>query len=491
MGTRRTLEERRVDVIDYKRRHQLYNTWKELDNFLWDSYVGGEQYAAEKYLDKYPREIPIVYQRRQERAYYLNYVASVVDTYISEVFRRDPVRELPTNLNSFVEEATLEGEDLTAVSRAVLTRAVATDRAFVIVDKTNGEASRPYVHELHPENLLDFSVADDGSFNWALVAEMICEDSNPFEKRVHEMHYRLWFPEAWILFDKEGAPIDEGEAPGVVPIVSVAPGAMPLQMFDICRVNRRIYNICSQLDEIFINVTFPMFYYQPGPLPPELASVGEKLTPKSASPIELGVARALELPDGTTIPPGFLEPPGGAATMQIDERERLISSMYSMAGLKRRDPDSQIVESGVAKAYDFKEMNARLSSLSQGAEALEEDILFMVGAWSGNAEAEFNITYRKDFDVRDFAEMLEQHLMITDAVLPPGAKRRSAIDVSARIVEDAPPEERTAVIEEAEAMADEEFMAAESPLDAALANELQGGIPVTTQPIDEEELDAS
>lgn len=440
-----------------KKRHPDYDLWDRIGQFLWVSYIGGEEYQAADLLDRYPRESATIHNARKTRAYLLNYVAPVVDSYTSEIFKRDPAREVPDALSDFIEDATRDGETLDAFVRETMTRAIATERAFVVVDMS--EEGIPYCHMIHPANLLDFSLNEDGFYNWALVAEKVVEDEDPFTDRAEGEQYRLWLPNAWQLYDKDGNLLDEAtHSAGEVPIIPVTPGRMPLPMFDICSVQKRIYNYCSQIDEIHQNVTFPMFYYQPGELPPE-DSDGETIS--GASAIDIGVAKALELPTlqegrSPTIP-GFIAPPEGPARLLMDEREKLIGAIHSLAGLENREADEvRVPESGVAKAYDFKEMNARLSAYAQAAEDLEMEIFRLVQQY-GIGSTESNITYNKDFDVRAFSDLLDSYLKIASAPLPAEAKKRAGKDLVARIEEDASPEEQQEAIDAVEAMDDASF----------------------------------
>jgi hypothetical protein len=454
-------------ILDRKRRHPLYEEWQRLADLLWRSYLGGEYYAAEIFLDRYPREEAPLYEERKKRAYYLNLVAAIVDAYASAVFRRDPARVLPDSVRGFEEDATGEGDSLTDFVREVMTFALSALRGFVVVDVDDQET--PYAHMVHPANLLDFAHdPSTGEYLWALIAEEHVEDSDPFAERVEEKRYRLWTPERWYVFGDDGAALDEGDnRAGVVPLIEAAPGQMPLPMVDIARINRRVYNICSQIDEILCNVTFPQPYLQQAE---EGFEDGERVAP-DVSPIQMGTARMFLLSHGTTMPPGYLVPPDGPIQRQMEERERLIRAIYSLAGLERTAPDEQKQpQSGVAKAYDFRETNARLGAVAQAAERLEFEMLSLLNAYG--FEGEFNVVYRKDYNVRDFRLVLEDYATISETNLPAAVKRRSALELAGQIAEDASPEEKQEIQEAVENMDDAAFEARPNPIADALAGEL-------------------
>ena len=61
-----------------------------------DLYVGGEQFKdnADRYLVKRQREPGDVYSERLGRAFYENYIGSIIDWYAATLFRREPVSRL-------------------------------------------------------------------------------------------------------------------------------------------------------------------------------------------------------------------------------------------------------------------------------------------------------------------------------------------------------------------------------------------------------------
>lgn len=466
----------REAVLDRERRHPLYEAYTAQYDFLSDSYTGGDSYDAETYLDRYLRESQAQYDLRKKRAYYLNYTAAVVDAYISAVFRRDPTRELPDSMRSFEEDATGEGESLTDFTREAMTWAVGALRAYVVVDIASD--GTPYAHMVHPSNLFDYAIDPrTGEYLWALIAEEFVEEEDPFSDRVVEERFRLWTPTEWLLFDKNGLLIDsERNQAGVVPLIEAAPGNLPLPMVDVARIGKRIYNICSQIDEILCNVTFPQPYLQlaqdgirDDATDNELSAQGD------VSPIVMGTTKMFVLPEDAKIPPGYLVPPDGPLQRQMEERERLIEAIYSLAGLERVSPESTPTQpqSGVAKAFDFRETNARLGAVAQASERLEMEMLDLLSAYGFSGE--FNVAYRKDYNVRDFRLVLEDYVVISDTNLPPVVKKRSALELSGQIAEDASPEEKEEIQKAVEAMDDSAF----APPQQSALDSLLGTTPPT------------
>lgn len=506
--------------LDVSRRHPLYETWRVTTNFLWLSYNGGREYHAADdppFLDRYPSETATEYAARRERAYLLNFFAATIDAYVAAVFRRDPVREpteeearppppappappitqgaqqpatapvpvrpqatpipappeLSPGFEAFIEDATGEGSDLNKFSREVATFALAAERVFVGVDVPTG-GGKPYAYLIHPNNVFDFAVdPQTGMVIWAIVGETFVDDSDPFAERMTEDRYRLWLPTEWILFDDKGNMIKRGRnAAGRVPIVQVPGYRVRLPVYDIAAITKRIYNHCSQLDEIFYQVTFPTFYFSAGEGVDD--RTGDSVSAvSSVGAVPLGPRRAIEVPSATdlqVIPPGYLSPPSEPAQLLIDERTRLIDSIRSLAGLERKDPDALSPQSGVAKAYDFRETNERFVSLAQVIEEFEVELFDILGAY--NVVGDINISYNKEFYVKDFQILTETYEKVQDFKLPTIVKKIAARDYSLALAEEASEEEKRAIRDAVEAMTD--FDAQTNGAAPAAAQRLRG-----------------
>ena len=64
-------------------------------------------------------------------------------------------------------------------------------------------------------------------------------------------------------------------------------------------------------------------------------------------------------------------------------------------------------QSGVSKAYDFKDVDANLHSKAQDLQAIEKQIITIVAAELGIAP-EFSIQYPESFDTDSFADKVSQ-----------------------------------------------------------------------------------
>lgn len=445
-------DRRTLRPVRLSRRHPTYEKTREAVRLSEASYEGGEAFRSLELLDAHPRETRADYTARLERAYYSNFVAVVVDTYVAEVFRRAPSREVDGEaFEQFTLDATLAGEPLTDLMQDVLTRALVAGTAYVCVDLED-ETRRPYLHQVHPENVLDYSMDKNGSYNWAMIAELVTTDDEPEIDRKEERRVRLWRRDSWTLYDAQGGVIAADEnSSGVIPLIRVDGRATRLPTDDIVETNRRLYNIDSQRDEILVRLTFPQLYVE-AVVPKD--SNGNNIDAEEMA-IEIGTNRVMVLPPGTGTAPGYLAPPDGPVEQHRKERELLRAQIFELAGLERQSPDAQTVQSGVAKAYDFRETNARLANsaaLCQSVERRVFDILTLFGV-SGSA----NPTYIKDFDVQAFEAQLESYLRVAEAPLPASVKRMAARDLAGRIAEERTDSERKEADDDVRAMTPADF----------------------------------
>lgn len=456
-------------AIDIERRHEYYNDWRDSCTFLWLSYEGGKAYhTSDLMLDKYPRELDLLYAERRKRAYLLNFFAATIDGYVASVFRRDPVRtgaeattggdnaELSQPIQGFIEDATGDGTDLNTFSRRVATLALAAERTFVGVDIRTG--GTPYVYEIHPSNVLDYSVdKTTGELRWALVCEEEVVDDDPMVERQIYERYRLWTPTEWSVYDEDGTQLDSGRnSAGRVPIILVPGHTVGLPTYDISLIQKRIYNLSSQLDEILNNATFPMLYVPAAEGVSDVSTLDTEFSQEGTEhPLVVGPARLLVLPtdkDVNSIIPGWLAPPDGPARVIMDERRALVDAIRNLAGLERRDPDTISPQSGVAKAYDFRETNERLVSLAQLMEDFETSLMGLVNAYGLGGEV--NVSYEKDFQVRDFQMLTETFDKLQYFILPSIVKKRAALDYSMTLAEDADEDEKQDIRKAVEEMTD-------------------------------------
>jgi hypothetical protein len=145
--------------------HWLYTRNRDRWEFLYNSYVGGEDYRKAGYLTKYVLETPGEYTARLANTPLDNQCQSVIATYISFLFREEPDRELGSleydaAAEEFLKDATLDGQSLNSFMKQVSIWASVFGSCWIVMTKPNlGQVTaadeqamgiRPYVNLCSP-----------------------------------------------------------------------------------------------------------------------------------------------------------------------------------------------------------------------------------------------------------------------------------------------------------------------------------------------------
>ena len=136
---------------DYRR---LAPTWA----MYRDLYVGGQQFKerAVNYLTRRQKEATEVYYERLERAFYENYIGSIVDWYSSTLFHREPSLHYEGGAESgkkFLSElqgnCDRRGTTFSAFFQDAFRNSLVTGRSFILVDFPR--ASKPPANRAEEE----------------------------------------------------------------------------------------------------------------------------------------------------------------------------------------------------------------------------------------------------------------------------------------------------------------------------------------------------
>ena len=169
---------------DYLARKAMWRRYRDL-------YVGGEQILvnAGDYLERRQKEPLDVYSERLSKVFYENYVGSIVDWYAATLFRREPQLHIEGEnplgrrfFNDFAEDCDLKGTAISDFFRRRLVDALVYGSSLILVDfprvgtaaanRAEEEAvgaSRAYLVDYTPENLINWSVDARGNLQWIVL----------------------------------------------------------------------------------------------------------------------------------------------------------------------------------------------------------------------------------------------------------------------------------------------------------------------------------
>ncbi len=169
---------------DFRGRERMWRSYRDL-------YRGGEEFRAKagEYLVARQREPGDVYQERLTRVFYENYVGSIVDWYMSTLFRREPLIRLEGGsakargfYGEFVEDCDLRGTSLTDFLREQMTTTLIEGASYVLLDfprlgeaaanRAEEEASgraRAYLTGYRASELINWGRDARGNFEWVVL----------------------------------------------------------------------------------------------------------------------------------------------------------------------------------------------------------------------------------------------------------------------------------------------------------------------------------
>lgn len=433
------------------------STEKIVLTLMLDSYygTGGFEFGAQdgaldsqadtrigSYLVKHPREHVDSYSARRKVAYYLNYMAPVVDSHVSPLFRRETTREWNESAadlwTAFMDDADGAGSTLAQVMREAAMPAKRDGVCFLVV--TSPEVApvnrkeqlviRPYIYRVEALDVVDLKRDRFGR----VVSFSHLESRDGQDEPV----VRTLTPNGWSVANDKGEPLESGDfatAYPTAPVVEICTGAkvrgakLPRSGFvAIARACHRLFNLCSELDEIFRAQTFSILLYPS----------------RDLSELTIGVNNALGF-DGENAkhPPSFIAPPDGPAKLLMEQIDRLVREIYRMALLTHQTGSTnsnqqQNLASGVALRIDREALDTALGDFAGTMEKAERQIAALWSWWTSET-LEYSVGYPRDFVLQDEATMLQPLLDAWAAILadmPPMLKNGLLKRIGTILLED-------------------------------------------------------
>jgi len=364
------------------------------DQFLLDAYSGKGGFANGEYLIAHPRESDTKLKARKELAVYPNFVRKIVDVMMGFLWRQAPSREVDDLYSTFINNADGIGTKLDTLLASYQRLAMIVGTVYVIVDKptsqgqTRATQAAPYLALRLPGQLA--SETKNAAGEWESVTFT--------ELQGNKTVYRTYTRTGWQLTEKangEGM-IDQGVySLGRVPVVRLhiakplTPSDSQSQsfVFDLAALNWDLFNLRSELRELFRAQTFAMLA-----LPVADEAEREKL-----KDLQIGTENALTYNPNGGGTPSFIAPPPDPVTLYMQQIEATVTDIYRVANLEFV---GGVQQSGVALSFHFQEANSSLRGMAEMCEAAEAEIASLVHLWQGST-FDGNIAYSNDFNITD------------------------------------------------------------------------------------------
>ena len=390
-----------------------YARYRDRWNFLYQSYVGGEEYRQGFHLTKYQLETPSEYNARLTTTPLDNHCASVIATYVGFLFREEPDRDFESwegsqDLEAFLEDCDYEGRSLDRFMKDVATWTSVFGHCWIMMTKPNIGATtlgqeisagvRPYVNLMTPLVVSDWKYrrSDTGAYELTYIKYI--------EEVVDKITVvRKWYLdriETWISDEEKKEAYMEKVEPnqlGMIPAVlvynkrSVVKGIGVSDISDIADVQKMIYNLTSEAEQ-----GIRMAVHSTLVVPPN-AQVGS------------GAGAMIVIAEGSDpgLNPYIIE----QGTSSIDNIhttvEKLVESIDRMAHTGGVRGTQKFTESGVAMEVEFQLLNSRLAEKADNLELAEEQLWRLFGAYQGRVW-EGEVEYPDSFNIRDEQRELQQ-----------------------------------------------------------------------------------
>ena len=204
------------------REHPEYIARKAMWKQYRDLYAGGEQLraAASEYLVRRHKEPGEIYQERLSRAFYENYIGSIVDWYAATLMRREPVLLMEGTdgaaksfYTALADDCDLKGTSLSEFFRQRFIQTMVYGGSFIVVDfprigaadvpapLTRAEEdasgrSRAYLVDYGPDEVINWNYDPSGGLEWAVIRTSCLQQSSVTDAK--------WERETrWIHYDRE------------------------------------------------------------------------------------------------------------------------------------------------------------------------------------------------------------------------------------------------------------------------------------------------
>jgi len=424
--------------------------------FLSDAYYGKGGFKDGFYLIPHPRETPEKYARRKALAYYLNYVAPVVNSHVNPVFRKEPEREWKENqlFSTFMEDADTLGTSFTRFMKRAALIAKLQAVAFIVIDNVSDQPGNmadvlqqralPYAYIVQRNHVIDYKANKAGR-----LIEISYKVESEISLTAVTTDTWTWTTTTWSCQYSDGTKKEGTHSLKRLPIVPLysrpmEPGKVLPQseFYNIAKTNQRLYNLCSEIDEIIRNQAFNILTY---PLPEGETEIKE---------IVVSTENVLGYDGTLSNKPGYISIETGPLEQLRAERKDLVEEIYRMAELSHVT-GVETKESGVAKQWDFEQANQVLSDFALNCEETERDIARVFELWT-NTKIDLSCKYSDDFGIVDVSAALDEVGKALDLQI--GGKFDMEVKKKAAVVylNDLPEDQFDAIIKDIEQQREEQ-----------------------------------
>jgi len=368
--------------------------------------------GTDSYLVKHDRETPKKFINRLKIAYYLNYMAPVVDSHVTPLFRKEATRTATGSVDlwdAFKEDVDGAGRSLATFMRESAFPAKRDGIHVLVVTapktapKTKAEAValKPYIYGVHALDITEIKRDKAGNITSLSHLESRDDQDEPVVRTITAA--------GWSVTKGKGEALESGAfeqgafAKGrQAPVVELSPGLvvrgqkLPRSEFiGVARCCHRLFNLSSELDEVFRSQTFSILTYPA----------------KETKGLTVGTGNVLGYDPEMKMAPAFIAPPEGPAKLLMEQFDRLVREIYRQALLTHQTGSTskngtQNLPSGVALRIDRESLDTSLSEFGKQLENAETRISEIWSWWTGETIT-YECSYPREFTLQDLATELQ------------------------------------------------------------------------------------
>lgn len=441
--------------------------WLEVDDykFLEDAYFGTGGFKNGDYLVPHIRETPEKYMRRKRLAYYLNYVAVVINSHVNPVFRKEPEREWTTNelFSRFMSDVDTIGTPMTRWMKQAGRQAKRHGVCFLVMDNVAEQPGNmadvlaqrafPYVYVVAKKQVLTCKCNKAGQmieFSYTVADESSLGSITKTETWT-------WTTTTWSCKGADGKSNSGENLLGRCPVVPLLsrpgePGQLMPQseFYNIAQTNLALYNLCSEIRELQRAQAFAILTY---PLSQEQGQDKD-----DAAELVVGPENMLPYDGSLSNKPDYIAPPAEQLAQLREERADLIKEIYRMAELSHVT-GVETKNSGVAKQWDFESANQVLADFALNCQDAEMKLAILFELWT-KSTVDYSCKYSDDFGIVDVASVLDEVGKALDLNVSPEFNMEAKKKAVAAYLNDIPEDRYDAVMKDIEARSlDERYTA--------------------------------
>ena len=414
-----------MNQIIFNRRHPEYRAnlagWERARA----AYSGGEEYI-DSALIRHISEIDVEFSERRRRAYYFNYPRAIAQRITQYVFSSEPLR--CNAVPELVEDFDRTGRRTSEVMRQLSTMLNVYGRAWLWVEspcfsgkksliEAKQEQLRPFCRAVSPFDVTDWSYADDGKLQWAIINERLYCNDDPFADAFSVRRVRLYSRDSWRIFELTSDGVSEvasGEnCTEEVPIIPVTEpdgfGIFSRHWFeDVVRISEAILNNESEAQMNVVKQMFGMLVVSEaffrgarqlsGGENPGFASTVARSAAIVESSEEKGISR-------------YISPSGVASSVIRSENLALKKELYDVVGLAVQN-QSREAQTAESKEWDFQNVCQFLSARADILEQAETSAWRMMQKFDSSVTVP-DVIYNRKFAVRDLTGAISGLLQLS------------------------------------------------------------------------------